>query len=111
MAELGEVTVRLTSDIQSFQSGLAAANVSLQNFRNSAETATAGTRTFYEGLAEAGEYAVGSERGVRRMEFALGGIAAQAVGASHGLGQLSEGLLLFTAGSPVALGVLAGIAA
>src|SRR5690242_6024475 len=90
---------------------MASAQTSLENFQTSAATATSGTKTFYEGVSQAGEFAMGSERGVRRMEFALGSMAAQAVGASHGLGTLIEGLLLFSGGSAVTIGVLAGITA
>ena len=111
MAELGEITAKLTADVGSFTSGMANAKTSLENFQTSAATATSGTKTFYEGVSQAGEFAMGSERGVRRMEFALGSMAAQAVGASHGLGTLIEGLLLFSGGSAVTIGVLAGITA
>ncbi len=111
MADLGDVVVKLTADVGQFQTGFNQATTSLQNFQNTTTTATAGNRTFYEGVEQAGIFATGSERGIRRMEMALGGIAAQTVGASHGMGLLTESLLLFSGGSAIAIGVLAGIVA
>lgn len=111
MPTLDAVQVQLTADIGQFQSGFNQATTSVQNFQNATQTASRGTQTFYEGVSQAGEYAVGSERGIRRMELALGSVAAQAVGTNHAIGQLSEGLLLFGGGSALTLGVLGGIAA
>src|SRR5512135_294968 len=99
MATIDGVQVQLTADIGQFQTGFNQASQSIQNFQNATQTATTGNRTFYEGVAQAGEYAAGSERGIRRMEMAMGSIAAQAVGANHSLGLLSEGFLLFSGGS------------
>lgn len=109
MADIGDVVVKLQADVGQFQTGMNAATTSIQNFQYSAETATTGTQTFYEGVEQAGLFASGSERGIRRMEFALGSLASESLGAGHAVGQLGEGMLLFTAGSPVALGVLAGV--
>lgn len=111
MAELGEITARLSADVSSFTDGMGRAQTSVQNFQNAAGTATTGTRTFYEGVSQAGEFASGSERGVRRMELALGALGAQMTGTNHAVGMLSEGLLLFSGGSVLAIGVLAGLAA
>ncbi len=105
------MVVRLTADVGQFQTGIGSATTSVQSFQNAVATATTGTRSFYEGVDQAGIFATGSERGIRRMEMALGGIAAQSVGANHSLGLLGESMLLFSGGSAVAIGVLAGLAA
>ncbi len=111
MPELGEISARLTADGSTFTAGMGQAKTAVENFQTAAATATAGTKTFYEGVAQAGEFAGGSERGIRRMEFALGSLAAEATGANHALGTLIEGLLLFGSGSVLTVAALAGIAA
>jgi hypothetical protein len=110
MADLGEITARLTADATSFTTGMGQASTAVEHFQNSASSATTGTRTFYEGVEQAGIFATGSERGIRRMEFALGSLAASSLDVSHPIGQLAEGLLLFGGGSALTVGVLAGIA-
>ena len=97
MADLGEITVRLRADASGFTQGM--------------QAATASTKTFYEGAEQAGNFAGGSERGIRRMELALGAASAEAVGANHTLGLFTEGLLLFGGGEEAVLGVLGVIGA
>ena len=96
MADLGDITVRLRADASQFTTGM--------------QQAATATKTFYEGAEQAGEFAAGAERGIRRMEYGLGALATEAVGANHSIGMVTEGLLLFGGGSLAALSALGAIA-
>src|SRR5260370_36860546 len=98
MPELDTITAKLTADVSAFQTGMASANQSVENFKAATTTAAAGQTTFYRGLEQSGEYAAGAERGVRRIEYAMGALAAPSGGAHHPIRMLAEGVLAFGRG-------------
>src|SRR5260370_39780611 len=110
MREVDKGRAKLAADVESFTTGLARAHQSVETFKNATQTATSGTKTFYEGVQQAGEFASGSERGMRRMEFAMGSLAAETAGANRAVGMFVEGVLLFGGGAAVTVSVLAGVA-
>src|SRR5207302_15681 len=91
--------------------GFDQARTSVESFQSAAATASSGTNTFYRGLAEGTEYSGGAERGIRRVEMAMASLASTSLGATHPVGQLAEGLLLFGTGSTITITVLAALTA
>lgn len=80
-----------------------------------AEESSTRLPSFYQGIEEGGEKAIGAERGARRLEFALTSMAASSLGAEKGLAgiasRVGEGALLFGAGSEAVLALGGGLAA
>lgn len=62
-------------------------------------------------LVKTADSAGGSTRGLMGMQFALGSLAAESLGARNAVGRLAAGALFFSGGSLAALGILGGVAA
>lgn len=89
MAEIGVITARLRADVSQFNTGIQQAQGQLRGL---------------------GTSATGAQHGLREVRTGLVALATESLGVSGPLARVSQGLLMFGAGSTVVLAVAAGLA-